>query len=117
MSLDRRGICISSALFFYKVNSIVELHGGKVRVQGRQCVSVLGKWRSNRSEQCLKTAQQIEREIDKLLNESGVVGLEPLAVGIGIEQGPVLMGSIGPPIEGRTLCAVKPLVSRSGFRK
>ena len=33
---------------------------------------------------------------ESLLPEHNLKGLEPLALGIGIEQGPVLIGSIGP---------------------
>ena len=33
---------------------------------------------------------------DTLLPANALNGLEPLALGIGIEQGPVLVGSIGP---------------------
>ena len=33
---------------------------------------------------------------DSLMPEQAPAGLEPLALGIGIEQGPVLIGSIGP---------------------
>ena len=102
--------------FFTKVNSIVELHGGKVHeYKGDSVLATGGAEENLAASNALKTAQQIEREInDKLLNESGVVGLEPLAVGIGIEQGPVLMGSIGLRTEGRALCAVKLLVLLSG---
>ena len=75
--------------FFTKVNSIVELHGGKVHeYKGDSVLAYWGSGGVTAASNALKTAQQIEREInDKLLNESGVVGLEPLAVGIGIEQG------------------------------
>ena len=93
--------------FFTKVNSIVELHGGKVHeYKGDSVLAYWGSGGVTAASNALKTAQQIEREInDKLLNESGVVGLEPLAVGIGIEQGPVLMGSIGPAHRrANTLC-------------
>ena len=45
----------------------------------------------------LNASLEIEQEINStLLSETGIQGLEPLAVGIGIEQGPVLRGSIGP---------------------
>jgi class 3 adenylate cyclase len=45
----------------------------------------------------LNAAQAMHSELhDSLMPEQGPVGLEPLALGIGIEQGPVLIGSIGP---------------------
>ena len=54
----------------------------------------------------LNASIEIESEINStLLSETGVNGLEPLAVGIGIEQGPVLHGSIGPAHRrAHTLC-------------
>jgi Adenylate cyclase, family 3 (some proteins contain HAMP domain) len=54
----------------------------------------------------LNASLEIESEINAaLLSETGVEGLEPLAVGIGIEQGPVLRGSIGPAHRrAHTLC-------------
>ena len=84
--------------FFTKVNKIVEGHGGKVHEYKGD--SVLAVWDGNGVQQAkssLLAAQQIEREIsDNLSQEVEIMGIEPLAVGIGIEQGPVLMGSIGP---------------------
>jgi len=45
----------------------------------------------------LRAAKELQRSLnDKLLPEQALDGLEPLALGIGIEQGPVLVGSIGP---------------------
>ena len=53
----------------------------------------------------LKAALEIETEINTSLNEAGIEGLEPLVVGIGIEQGPVLRGSLGPANRrAHTLC-------------
>ena len=56
--------------------------------------------------QALLAARDIEADINAtLLPETGIDGLEPLAVGIGIEQGPALVGSIGPAHRrAHTLC-------------
>ena len=84
--------------FFTKVNTVVEQHGGKVHEYKGD--SVLAIWDGDGPEpaaNALAAALQIDAEVnDNLLPETGIKGLEPLAVGIGIEQGPVLMGSIGP---------------------
>ena len=93
--------------FFTKVNSIAELHGG--RVHEYKGDSVLVVWDGDGckpSSSALSAALEIEKEINtSLLPEIGVEGLEPLAVGIGIEQGPVLVGSIGPAHRrAHTLC-------------
>ena len=84
--------------FFTKVNSIVEQHGG--RVHEYKGDSVLAIWDCDGADpaaMALAAALQIEGDVnDNLLPEIGMQGLEPLAVGIGIEQGPVLLGSIGP---------------------
>ena len=84
--------------FFTKVNSVVEQHGGKIHEYKGD--SVLAIWDADGPEpaaSALAAALQIDAEVnDNLLPETGIKGLEPLAVGIGIEQGPVLMGSIGP---------------------
>ena len=93
--------------FFTKINQIVERHGG--RIHEYKGDSVLAVWDGDGvapASDALNASIEIEREINStLLNEIGVEGLEPLAVGIGIEQGPVLRGSIGPAMHGaHTLC-------------
>lgn len=84
--------------FFTKVTAIVEKHGGKV--QEFKGDSVLALWDGQGvapATQALLAAREIEADVNAtLLPETGIEGLEPLAVGIGIEQGPALMGSIGP---------------------
>ena len=84
--------------FFTKVTGIVEKHGGKIHEFKGD--SVLALWDGQGvvpATQALLAAQDIEADINAtLLPETGIGGLEPLAVGIGIEQGPALVGSIGP---------------------
>ena len=93
--------------FFTKVNQIVEHHGGSIHEYKGD--SVLVVWDGDGASPALSALNasiEIEREINStLLSETGVEGLEPLAVGIGIEQGPVLRGSIGPASRrAHTLC-------------
>ena len=93
--------------FFTRVNEIVEKHGGRVHEYRGDGVLVL--WRgdgSNPAEKALAAALEIDSEVNSsLAKELSFDGLQPLAVGMGIEQGPVLMGSIGPAKRrARTLC-------------
>ena len=92
---------------FTKVNQIVQHHGGSIHEYKGD--SVLVVWDGDGASPALSALNasiEIEREINStLLSETGVEGLEPLAVGIGIEQGPVLRGSIGPASRrAHTLC-------------
>ena len=84
--------------FFTKVTEIVERNGG--RVHEYKGDSVLAVWSDDGGDSAAKSlaaALDIEQQVNaNLLSEAQMDGLEPLAVGIGIEQGPVLMGSIGP---------------------
>ncbi len=93
--------------FFTKINQIVERHGGRIHeYKGDSVLVVWGGDGATPALRALNASLEIEREINStLLSETGVEGLEPLAVGIGIEQGPVLRGSIGPANRrAHTLC-------------
>ena len=93
--------------FFTKVNEIVERHGGRVHeYKGDNVLVVWDGDGASSALNALNASVEIESEINStLLSETGVNGLEPLAVGIGIEQGPVLHGSIGPAHRrAHTLC-------------
>ncbi len=84
--------------FFTRATEIIENHGG--RVQEFKGDSLLAMWpgADNASAiAALRSAKQMQETLnDTLLPEQALSGLEPLALGIGIEQGPVLIGSIGP---------------------
>ena len=85
--------------FFTKATAIIEEHGG--RVQEFKGDSFLAMWDggslNDEAILALRAAKELQRSLnDKLLPEQALDGLEPLALGIGIEQGPVLVGSIGP---------------------
>ena len=91
---------IAAILHFFtmRVNEIVESAGGRIaEVRGD---SVLVMWEDaslDEARQALWAAKKLQSSIpDRLLPEGGLAGLEPLALGIGIEQGPVMVGSIGP---------------------
>jgi CHASE2 domain-containing sensor protein len=93
--------------FFTKVSEIAERHGGRVHeYKGDNVLVIWNGDGASPAASALNAALEIEKEINlNLLEEVGVEGLEPLAVGIGIEQGPVLLGSIGPAHRrAHTLC-------------
>ena len=85
--------------FFTKATAIIEEHGG--RVQEFKGDSFLAMWDGGTlgddAKQAFRAAKELQKSLnDKLLPVKALEGLEPLALGIGIEQGPVLIGSIGP---------------------
>ncbi len=84
--------------FFVRAAEIVEQHGG--RIHEFKGDSLLAIWDGRDSEaalQALHAAEQMQASIDRdMLPQHPPQGLEPLALGIGIEQGSVLIGSIGP---------------------
>lgn len=84
--------------FFTRATEIIECHGG--RVHEFKGDSVLAMWDGAdrvAAVRALQSAHDMQEALnDRLLPEQALKGLEPLALGIGIEQGPVLVGSIGP---------------------
>jgi len=83
--------------FFSKSAEIVERHGG--RIQEFKGDSVLAVWdgqNERAAHAALAAAKQMQESIHKDMPQTPPAGLEPLALGIGIEQGPALVGSIGP---------------------
>ena len=84
--------------FFTRVTEIVEEKGG--RVQEFRGDGILAIWDSatvSTAQKALQAAEVMQASLnDRLLPEDALVGLEPLALGVGLEQGPVLIGSIGP---------------------
>ena len=93
--------------FFTKVSEIAERHGGRIHeYKGDNAIVMWDGDGISPATNALNASLEIEKEINaSLLAESGIEGLEPLAVGIGIEQGPVLLGSIGPAHRrAHTLC-------------
>ncbi len=84
--------------FFVRAAEIVEQHGGRIHeFKGDSLLAVWDGQGMASALQALKAAQDMQTAIDRdMLPQNPPAGLEPLALGIGIEQGPVLIGSIGP---------------------
>ena len=84
--------------FFTRATEIVEQHGGRVHeFKGDSLLAVWDGHHRRAAEQSLQAAQAMQSALHhSLMPEHSAPGLEPLALGVGIEQGPVLMGSIGP---------------------
>lgn len=84
--------------FFVRAAEIVEQHGGRIHeFKGDSLLAVWDGHDALAASQALKAAQEMQVSIDReMLPQHPPEGLEPLALGIGIEQGPVLIGSIGP---------------------
>ena len=84
--------------FFQKATEIIEAHGGELHeYKGDSLLAVWPEQSAHSAEQALKAAQQMVAEIDHVsLQANSPYGLEPLALGVGIEQGAALIGSIGP---------------------
>ncbi len=83
--------------FFVRTTAIIEKHSG--RVHEFKGDSLLAIWDGSGHEAAtfaLLAAQDMQQAMQDVLPQTPPSGLEPLALGIGIEQGPVLIGSIGP---------------------
>ena len=84
--------------FFSRAAHIIEHHGG--RIHEFKGDGLLAVWDGNdtvAAERALRVAQEMLSAVHSdLLPLHPPAGLEPLALGIGIEQGPALIGSIGP---------------------
>ncbi len=83
--------------FFVRATEIVESHGGRIQeFMGDAVLAVWDGQNQDAARKALATAQQMLDAIQRDLPQQPPAGLEPLALGIGIEQGPALVGSIGP---------------------
>jgi len=84
--------------FFVRAAEIVEQHGGRIHeFKGDSLLAIWDGHDSKAALQALHAAQHMQSAIDRdMLPQHPPQGLEPLALGIGIEQGAVLIGSIGP---------------------
>ena len=84
--------------FFTRATRIVEECGGRVHeFKGDGLIAVWDTWNGNAAARALQAAREMQEiEIAEMLPEDSPEGLEPLALGIGIEQGSVLIGSVGP---------------------
>ena len=84
--------------FFTQATAIVERHGGRVHeFKGDGLLAVWDGQNQSSAQKAFMAAREMQQSIDQdVLPQTPPSGLEPLALGIGIEQGPVLIGSIGP---------------------
>jgi class 3 adenylate cyclase len=84
--------------FFVRATEIIEQHGGRVHeFKGDSLLAIWNGQNQEAAENALLAAQEMHHSIDQnMLPHESCQDLEPLAVGIGIEQGPALIGSIGP---------------------
>jgi class 3 adenylate cyclase len=83
--------------FFVKAAEIVESFGGRIQeFKGDSLLAVWDGHGEKSARQALSAAQSMESAIQRDMPQNPPAGLEPIALGIGIEQGPALVGSIGP---------------------
>ncbi len=85
--------------FFVKASQVIESHGGIV--EEFKGDSVLASWSAADNAEpaamlAYRAGQELFAEMAGVVPKKTPKGLEPLALGIGIEKGPVLTGSIGP---------------------
>lgn len=84
--------------FFTRATEIIEQHGGRVHeFKGDSLLAVWDGHHQRAATAAYKAAIAMQNDLsDSLLTNFAPNGLEPLALGVGIEQGPALIGSIGP---------------------
>lgn len=83
--------------FFVKATEAVEKHGGHLHeFKGDGLLAVWDDHSTKSARQALAAAQEMQEMLSEELANYAPRGLPPLALGIGLEQGPVLSGSIGP---------------------
>jgi len=80
--------------FFVRSSHIIEEQGGSVHeFKGDALLAV---WPEQEVEKALLAAEQLHKELTELWNFDDIDSTNLLALGIGIEQGSVLSGSLGP---------------------
>jgi CHASE2 domain-containing sensor protein len=84
--------------FFQRATKIIERCNGRVHeFNGDSLLAVWDGQGTESAESAYRAGSQMLEQINyQLLEKYAPEGLEPLVVGIGIEQGPALIGSIGP---------------------
>ncbi len=83
--------------FFVRATEIVERHAGRIHeFKGDSLLAVWDGQSSKSAQHALDAAHDMQHAIQRDMPQNPPSGLEPLALGIGIEQGPALIGSIGP---------------------
>jgi len=84
--------------FVTRAAEIIENHGGQLQeFRGDGLLAIWDSVGTETARSVVQASEVLQRTLnDRLLPGQALQGLEPLALGIGIEQGPVLVGSIGP---------------------
>lgn len=83
--------------FFTRAAEIVARHGGHIHeFKGDGLLAVWEGQSNAAANAAYQAAQEMQDNIHKEMPQQPPAGLEPLALGIGLEQGPALRGSIGP---------------------
>lgn len=84
--------------FFVSATEVIEQAQGQI--EEFKGDAILASWPVTEqhcaTQQALQAAWTLQETMSRILPEKAPAGLEPLALGIGIEKGPVLSGSIGP---------------------
>jgi adenylate cyclase len=102
---------------FSVATKVVESHGGVIEsFQGDAVLAVWSGEPSSHAQRALKAAVELQATLQNQLPDPAPAGLEPLALGIGIETGRALVGSFGPAsrrthlVLGRTITIANRLV-------
>jgi len=83
--------------FFVRATGIIEQCGGSVHeFKGDSLLATWGEATAREAHSALDAAQRLQQMAETLFPPEPPPGLEPLALGVGIEQGTVMVGSIGP---------------------
>jgi len=84
--------------FVSRASEIIEAYGGQLQeFRGDGILAIWDSADTTTARNVMLAAESLLGTLsDRLLPEQALEGFEPLALGIGIEQGPVLVGSIGP---------------------
>ena len=105
---------IAALLHFFltRATEVVEEQGGQIQeFRGDGILAVWDSATCATAQRALQAAKSLQASLkDSLLIEGAKLGLEPLALGVGIEQGPVMIGSIGP-AHGRSYTVLGDTVS------
>jgi adenylate cyclase len=103
--------------FFSVATKVVESHGGVIEAfQGDAVLAVWGGEQGHHASHALLAAVDLQKAMHSCLPDPAPAGLEPLALGIGIETGRAMVGSFGPAsrrthlVLGRTVTVARRLV-------
>lgn len=103
--------------FFSVATKVVESHGGVIEsFQGDAVLAVWSGESGNHASHALQAAIGLQESLQNCLPDPAPAGLEPLALGVGVETGRALVGSFGPAsrrthlVLGRTVTVASRLV-------